>query len=168
MAYLTNKAILFTPSLGGSALSCPTEANDVDATKLVVCHNKRIKNHQVFKDFAQRGKSSIGWFYGFKLYAIINQYGQLVAPANVADNNAELPESLTKKITGFLFGDKGYLTKLKETFKERWLDLIPKLRDKIKPKIEDKITPKQAYYLNHRGLIETVFDLLKIGIVLSI
>lgn len=146
-------------------LSCPTEANYVDATKLVVSHNKRIKNHQVFKDFAQRGKSSTGWFYGFKLHAIINQYGQLVVcfftPGNVADNNPELLESLTNKITGFLFGDKGYLTTLKETFKERGLNLITKLRENMKPKIEDKITPKQAYYLNHRGLIETVFDLLK-------
>ena len=79
----------------------------------------------------------------------------------MADNNAELLESLTKKITGFLFKDKKYLTKLKETFKERGLNLITKLRDNMKPKIEDKITPKQAYYLNHRGLIETVFDLLK-------
>jgi len=27
--------------------------------------NQRIPRHKVFKDIAQRGKSSAGWFYGF-------------------------------------------------------------------------------------------------------
>jgi Transposase DDE domain len=146
-------------------LSCPTESNYVDATKLVVCENPRIKDHKVFKGFAKRGKSSTGWFFGFKLHAVINQYGQLVVcfftTGNVADNNPKLLENLTEKITGFLFGDRGYLTKLKESFKERGLYLITKIRENMKPKIEDKLSPKQFYYLSHRGIIETVFDLLK-------
>jgi hypothetical protein len=145
-------------------LASATEANYVDSTKLVVCHNKRIKNHKVFKDFAKRGKSSTGWFFGFKLHAIINQCGQLVVcfftPGNVADNNPQLLESLTQKITGFLFGDKGYLTKLKDSFKLRDLELITKTRDNMK-KVQEKLTPLKAYYLKHRGLVETVFDLLK-------
>lgn len=145
-------------------LASSTEANYVDSTKLVVCHNKRIKNHKVFKDFAKRGKSSTGWFFGFKLHAIINQYGQLVVcfftSGNVADNNPLLLESLTQKITGFLFGDKGYLTNLKESFKLRDLELITKVRDNMK-EVQEKLTPLKAYYLKHRGLVETVFDLLK-------
>ena len=40
----------------------------IDSTKLVVCHNLRIKRHCVFKGLAGRGKSSTGWFYGFKLH----------------------------------------------------------------------------------------------------
>ncbi len=58
-----------------------------DATPLVVCHNLRIKRHKVFKGIAQRGKSSTGWFYGFKLHAVINHQGELLAikvtPGNV-------------------------------------------------------------------------------------
>lgn len=37
----------------------------VDSTALPVCHNHRIHSHKVFKRIAQRGKSSMGWFYGF-------------------------------------------------------------------------------------------------------
>ncbi|MGP9514111.1 transposase, partial [Psychrobacter sp. AOP5-GZ1-6] len=39
----------------------------IDSTKIAVCHNKRIYRHKVFKGLATRGKSSMGWFYGFKL-----------------------------------------------------------------------------------------------------
>ena len=38
----------------------------VDSTKLPVCHNRRIYRHKTFDGVAQRGKSSVGWFYGFK------------------------------------------------------------------------------------------------------
>jgi hypothetical protein len=40
----------------------------VDSTVVRVCHNRRIYGHKVFKTFAERGKSSTRWFYGFKLY----------------------------------------------------------------------------------------------------
>jgi hypothetical protein len=50
----------------------------IDSTKLVVCHNLRIKRHRVFKGLANRGKSSIGWFYGFKLHILINSLGEII------------------------------------------------------------------------------------------
>ena len=50
-----------------------------DATPLAVCYNLRIQRHRVFKGIAQRGKSSTGWFYGFKLHAVINHRGELLA-----------------------------------------------------------------------------------------
>lgn len=34
----------------------------VDSTPIAVCHNRRIFSHKVFKDIAQRGKNSVGWF----------------------------------------------------------------------------------------------------------
>ncbi len=43
----------------------------IDSTSLVVCHNRRIHSHKVFKTIARRGKTSMGWFYGFKLLSII-------------------------------------------------------------------------------------------------
>ena len=39
----------------------------VDSTKIAVCHTKRITRNKVFQDIAKLGKSSMGWFYGFKL-----------------------------------------------------------------------------------------------------
>lgn len=43
----------------------------VDSTPLPVCHNRRIKRHKVFADQARRGKTSMGWFYGFKLHLAV-------------------------------------------------------------------------------------------------
>ena len=90
-------------------LSHTTEGNYIDATKLVVCHNKRIFNHKVFEGFASRGKSSTGWFFGFKLHAIINSNGQLVVvhitTGSVADNNQDL-----------LRGFKGFSMEIRVTY----------------------------------------------------
>jgi len=45
----------------------------IDSTSIQVCENQLIYWHnKTFKEVAQRGKSSMGWFYGFKLHLIIN------------------------------------------------------------------------------------------------
>lgn len=51
----------------------------VGSTKISVCHNKRIFNHKVFNGLAQRGKSTMGWFYGFKLHFICNEKGEILS-----------------------------------------------------------------------------------------
>ena len=48
----------------------------IDSTVLRVCHNKRIKRNKVFKGMAKVGKSTVGWFFGFKLHLIINHKGE--------------------------------------------------------------------------------------------
>ena len=55
--------------------SC-TGLSFVDATAIKVCHNKRIPRHQVFAGIAARGKTSMGWFYGFKLHRSVNDRGE--------------------------------------------------------------------------------------------
>jgi hypothetical protein len=37
----------------------------MDSTSLKVCHNRRIRQHQVFQDLAAQGKTSVDWFFGF-------------------------------------------------------------------------------------------------------
>ena len=54
------------------------EANYIDSTPLVVCHNRRKQKNKTFKNIARTGNTSTGWFFGFKLHAIINEKGQLV------------------------------------------------------------------------------------------
>lgn len=58
-------------------LANTTQGNYIDATKLVVSHNIRIVAHRVFDGIAKQGKTSTGWFFGLKLHAVINQFGQL-------------------------------------------------------------------------------------------
>ena len=71
-----------------------TGVSYIDSTKLVVCHNLRIKSNKVFKGIAKTGKTSTGWFYGLKLHLIINHQGEIISlwltPGNIADNNMEL------------------------------------------------------------------------------
>ncbi|RMD04387.1 IS982 family transposase [Clostridium autoethanogenum] len=51
----------------------------IDSTTLDVCNNRRIYSHKVFKGIAKRGKSSTGWFYGFKLHSVVNDKGEILS-----------------------------------------------------------------------------------------
>ena len=133
----------------------------VDSAKLSVCHNLRINRHKVFKGIASRGKTSTGWFFGFKLHFIINDKGEIMkfalTPGNTHDTKT-VPE-MAKALKGWLFGDKGYLSEsLSETLRQQGLLLFTRVRKNMKEKI---MTPLQEFYLSRRGLIETVIDQLK-------
>ena len=51
----------------------------VDSTLIKACHIKREKQNRVFKGIAQKGKSTTGWFLGFKLHLVINDKGEIMA-----------------------------------------------------------------------------------------
>ena len=91
-----------------------TGVSFVDSTKLSVCNNKRIPNHKVFAGIAQRGKSSMGWFYGFKLHLVCNDKGELlnfvITPGNVDDREPLTSGNLLKEVMGKLFADKSYIS----------------------------------------------------------
>lgn len=50
----------------------------VDSTPIRVCKNKRITRSKVFKGLAETGKSTMGWFHGFKLHIVINDKGEIL------------------------------------------------------------------------------------------
>jgi Transposase DDE domain len=133
----------------------------VDSTAIPVCHPKRIKRNKVFKETAKLSKSSMGWFYGFKLHLIINDSGEIlscqITPGNV-DDRKNMP-SMTQGIHGKMFADKGYISKeLFEQLLNRGLQLITPLKSNMKNQLmplDDKIS------LRKRSLIETVNDQLK-------
>ena len=58
----------------------------IDATKLPVCHNLRGSRHKVFKGLAAKGKTSTGWFFGFKLHLLTNHIGEIVS-FNISPGN---------------------------------------------------------------------------------
>jgi len=139
----------------------PTEANYIDSKPLEVCHVKREKQHKVFRGLAQKGRTSKGYFFGFKLHVLSNQKGELLRLAlssgNVADNNARILIFLLDYLTGKVYGDKGYLTRLKSYFETRGIKIISKVRKNMK---KPTLTAQESYYLRKRGLIETIFDQL--------
>jgi hypothetical protein len=133
----------------------------IDATSIVVCHNRRIYSHKVFKKLARRGKTSVGWFYGFKLHWVINDRGELLAfqvTSGNVDDRAPVPH-LIQGLTGKLFGDKGYISKaLFEALLGQELQLITKLRKNM----ANRLMPLfDKLMLRKRALIETVNDQLK-------
>jgi len=133
----------------------------IDSTSLKVCHNRRIHSHKVFAGCARRGKTSVDWFFGFKLHLVINDRGELLnvrlTPGNT-DDRRPVPE-LVKQLFGKLFGDKGYISQpLFETLYEDGLQLVTKLKTNMKNRLAsmfDKIM------LRKRAVIESVVDQLK-------
>nr|WP_150142537.1 transposase [Candidatus Enterovibrio escacola] len=67
----------------------------VDSSKLQVCHNLRILRHQVFKGTSKRGKGTMGWFYGFKLYLMVNDQGGIIS-VNVTTANVDNKKALSE------------------------------------------------------------------------
>jgi len=133
----------------------------VDSTAINVCHNKRISRNKVFKGLAKRGKSTSGWFYGFKLHLVINDKGEIIAfqltPGNVAD--VSMLNTLSIGLWGKLFGDKGYISvKQAEKLFLQGIQLITGIRSKMKQKL---IPLMDKILLRKRSLIETVNDQLK-------
>jgi Transposase DDE domain len=133
----------------------------IDSTKLQICHNKRTTSNKVFGKKAKIGKSSYGWFMGYKLHLIINNKGAIMAIKVTKGNKSDLScaDPLTKELQGKLFGDKGYISKdLFSKLYARDLRLFTGIRRDMKNhllEIEDKI------YLRKRSLIESVFNVLK-------
>jgi hypothetical protein len=133
----------------------------IDSLPLRVCHNRRIGSHQVFAGLAQRGKGSMGWFYGFKLHLVINERGELLGltltPGNIDDRRPVA--KLVRSLWGKLFGDRGYLGQ--ELFEQLWTQGV-QLITKLKRNMKNKLMPLlDKLLLRKRALIECVNDQLK-------
>ncbi len=135
----------------------------IDSTPIRVCKNKRIFNHKVFDGIAARGKSTMGYFFGFKLHIVINDRGEIIefviTPGNVDDREPLKDANFIKKIYGKLFADKGYVSKpLFENLFFDGIQLITGIRNNMKNQLmnmHDKIM------LRKRSVIETINDELK-------
>lgn len=137
--------------------------NYIDSTLLRVCHIKREKQNKVFKGLAEKGKSTMGWFFGFKLHLIINDKGELLSfyltKGNVDDRNIELMTAMTKEVFGKLFGDKGYISRaLSHLLFQDGIQLITKVRKNMK---KQNLSDVDAILLRKRALVESVNDELK-------
>ena len=133
----------------------------IDSTSLQVCNPKRITQHRVFAADARRGKTSMGWFFGFKLHLAVNDRGELLAccltPGNV-DDRTPVPH-LVKRLRGKLFGDRGYISApLTSLLFEQGLQLITRLRKNMKNHL---MHLSEKLLLRKRAIIESIIDQLK-------
>lgn len=133
----------------------------VDATTIDVCHIKRASSNRVFKGIAKKGKSSMGWFFGFKLHLVINDLGEIMAfkltPATTDDR---IPvDKMTQSLTGKIFGDRGYISQeLFDKLFQRGLQLITRIKKNMKNKLMPLL---DKLLLRKRAIIESVNDQLK-------
>lgn len=133
----------------------------IDSLPIAVCHNRRIPSHRVFAHVAERGKSSVDWFYGFKLHLIVNDQGELLAfhltPGNVDDRKPVA--RLARGLYGKLFGDRGYISQaLQAVLSAQGLQLITKIKKNMKQRL---LSVWDQLLLRKRALIETINDQLK-------
>jgi len=144
-----------------SRMGRKTDIYYIDSTPLVVCHNRRINRHKTFAGLAERGKTSTGWFFGFKLHLVFNHQREIVAlkltPGNISDA-APVPE-LTKDLVGKLFGDKGYIgQKLAHELLRRGLALMTRVRKNMKSL---PVSFLDKALLNGRNIAETIIGHIK-------
>lgn len=133
----------------------------IDSTSIKVCHNRRIQRNKVFRGLASRGRSTMGWFFGFKLHLVINDRGEILTfhltPGNV--NDLQPVPVLMQDLFGKVFADKGYISQqLFKELLEKDIHLITGIRKNMKNRLmylNDKIL------LRRRSIIETVNGQLK-------
>ena len=134
----------------------------IDSTSLAVCKNPRIHSHRVFAGLAERGKTSTGWFFGFKLHLIFNDRGELLnlmlTPGNV-DDRKPVPK-MVRRLFGKLFADKGYLSQ--KLFEELLRTFSVQLITGIRSNMKNKLVPlMDKLLLRKRAISETIIDQLK-------
>jgi hypothetical protein len=139
----------------------------VDSTCLPVCHNNRRYKNKVFKGVAESSKSTMGWFYGFKLHLVTNHKGEIVAlkitKGNVDDR--DVLDDMTAHLTGKIAADKGYISpSLFKKLYARGLHLIVGIRKNMKNHLMPTF---DKWLLRKRHLIETTNGILKCDMDIS-
>jgi len=133
----------------------------LDSTALSVCENWNIATHRVAKDFASRGKTSKGWFYGFKLHGVCDAFGNLenVRFTTGSEHDSQQAEPLTEGLSGLFVGDAGYLLRL-EVF-QRLFEKHKRILAASRKNMKRLMTAEQGALFKKRNIIETVWDVLK-------
>jgi len=115
----------------------------------------------VLKDFASRGKTSKGWFYGFKLHGACDAQGNLAGLrfTTGSEHDSQQTEPLTDGLTGLFVGDAGYL--LKQEVFVRLFEKHKRILAATRKNMKRLMTEHDGYLLRKRSIIETVWDVLK-------
>lgn len=132
-----------------------------DSTKLEVCKVKREFSHKVAQHIAKKSKSSMGWFYGFKLHIVCNELMQIlnfrITPGNVDDRKGLA--LLWNDIFGMIIADAGYLGK---SWWDKARNLGKHLFTGVRANMRKIMTETQHQLLKLRQCVETVFSVLKL------
>lgn len=133
----------------------------VDSTKLEVCRIKRELSHKVCLGIASKSKSTMGWFYGFRLHIICNELMQIlkIKITTGAFGERRGLEMMWNDIFGMIIADAGYLGK--ELF-EKARNFNKHLFTAVKANMKKLMTDLEWHLLKMRQCVETVFSVLKL------
>lgn len=119
--------------------------------------------YESFQEYCDKGKSTMGWYVGFKLHLLCNEKGEIInfvlTRANVDDRDISVIDSLTDKVFGKLYADKGYISQ--SLFGHLWdkgVHVVTGLRSNMKQRL---IPLYDKIMLRKRSIIETLNDMLK-------
>jgi predicted nucleic acid-binding Zn ribbon protein len=133
----------------------------IDSTILTVCHVKRAASHRTFKEQARWGKTTTGWFFGFKLHLVINHHAEIVAfklTSGNIDDRKPIPK-MVKNMKEKAFADRGYISeRLVSSLMKTGIHLFTKVKKNMKNKLMLLI---DKLILKKRAIIESVINILK-------
>lgn|SRR4030043_201034 len=132
-----------------------------DSMKLEICKIKREFMHRVCLGFASKSKSSMGWFYGFKLHIICNELMQILnfrITTGTVDDRKGLA-MIWNNIFGMIVADAGYIGK---NWQDKALSLGKHLFTAVKANMKKIMTEAEHQILKLRQYVETVFSVLKL------
>jgi len=160
---MQSNMLVLTLYLKTRCLGKCTGISFIDSTPIRACGKKRIKRNKVFHGIANIGKSTMGWFYGFKLHIMVNDKGEIldfiITQASVDHRYPLKQENFLKKMFGSLYADKGYISKeLTALLFDQGLHLITGLKSNMKNVL---MTMRDKILLRKRSVIETINDQLK-------
>lgn len=142
----------------------------VDSTPLPVCKNYRIRRHKTMRRLASRSKTTLGWFYGLKLHAITDIFGNLLGirftTAKVNDRIA-LDAFLEKLHNSIVVADAGYISKRLERKALKQGNILLTCLRKSSLRLASFL---DICLLNLRPRIEILFSILKerLGLITSL
>lgn len=161
----TNKATVFILAFMNFLMEMNRKIGNgihyMDSTPVTVCFNHKIYSHKVTKRFARRGKSTKGWWYGFKLSGSCNENGDIenliFSCANIAD--CRIAEKLASCVRGTVFADAGYLQK-KDVLRRMEENGI-KFEAAPRKNMNRLMSRYECRHIKRRSVIESVWGTLK-------
>lgn len=141
-----------------------------NSTDIPVCLNKNIDHHKTMRNFAHRGHSGKGFFYGLKMSITTDLKRQLLAVSFGLGNSDDRQtfRKMNKDLMGIFVADAGYLSKDLE--KDFFIENKRILFTKTQARYRKIITAWQKNLYDTRMLIELNFRNLKMfnGLITSL
>jgi transposase len=150
-----------SPVIGGLVLASAGNQDSpyyvMDSKPIPVCHPLRHGRVRLLReDGAYFGKTTKGWFFGFKLHALVNTKGLVIGavftPANTDDRDPALALAWSVE-SGVALGDLGYRG-------EELRDLLEAEADLLLLTPADAPKPQKALLSSLRERVETSFSQL--------